>query len=349
MNVLDGLRVPIVLAPMAGGPATVDLAVAVSEAGALGSLAAGYKTADTVERDIAGFRARSGGPFSVNVFTPPSAPADPAVYAPYQERLQPEADRAGTAVGTPRFDDDQFGAKIEVLLETRPPVVSFVFGCPASEVIGRLRDAGSFVLVTVTTPEEAAEAAGAGADGLVVQGYEAGGHRGSALGDDQPAYGLISLLQLVRAATAVPLVAAGGLSSGSGLAGALAAGAAAGQVGTAFMLCPEAGTAPVHREALASAAPTAMTRVFSGKPARGIVNRFIREHDGHAPAAYPEVHHLTAPIRAAARKSGDPDQVNLWAGQAHQLARAEPAADVVARFAREAGDALRSAAARLPQ
>jgi nitronate monooxygenase len=346
VNVLDELRVPVVLAPLAGGPATVDLAVAVSEAGGLGFLAAGYKAADAVKRDIAEFRARSRTPFGVNVFTPPSAPADPAAYAPYRERLEPEAARAGTAVGTPGFDDDQFDAKIEVLLETGPPVVSFVFGCPAPGLIGRLRGAGSFVLVTVTTPGEAAQAAGAGADGLVVQGCEAGGHRGSGRNDDQPAYGLISLLQLVRATAELPLVAAGGLTSGRGLAAALAAGADAGQAGTAFMLCPEAGTAPVHREAIASAEPTSMTRAFTGKPGRGIVNRFMREHDGHAPAAYPEVHHLTTPIRAAARTSGDPDQVNLWAGQAHELARAEPAADVVARLAREAREALSAAAGR---
>lgn len=346
MNVLDGLRVPVVLAPLAGGPATVELAVAVSEAGGLGFLAAGYKTADAVRRDIADFRARSRGPFGVNVFTPPSAPADPAAYAPYRERLEREAAQAGAAVGTPRFDDDQFGAKIDVLLQTKPPAVSFVFGCPASEVIGGLREAGSFVLVTVTTPGEAAQAAAAGADGLVVQGYEAGGHRGSGFNGDQPAYGLLPLLQLVRATVALPLVAAGGLTSGRGLAAALAAGASAGQVGTAFMLCPEAGTAPVHREAISSAQPTSITRAFTGKPARGIVNRFMREHDRYAPAAYPEVHHLTAPIRAAARKSGDPDRVNLWAGQAHELARAEPAADVVARLAREAREALQAAAGR---
>jgi nitronate monooxygenase len=346
LSVLDELSVPIVLAPLAGGPATVELAVAVSEAGGLGFLAAGYKTAGAVRRDIADFRARSNGPFGVNVFTPPSAPADPVACARYRERLEREAARTGAALGAPRFDDDQFDAKIGLLLEVRPPVVSFVFGCPAAEVIGGLRDVGCFVLVTVTTPEEAAQAAGAGADGLVVQGYEAGGHRGSGVNDDQPAYGLISLLQLVRAAVTVPLVAAGGLSSGRGLAAALAAGASAGQIGTAFLLCPEAGTAPVQREAIASAAPTSMTRAFTGKPARGIVNRFMREHDGYAPAAYPEVHHLTAPIRAAARRSGDPDQVNLWAGQSHQLARAEPAAQVVARLAREAREALGAATGR---
>lgn len=346
VSVLDELRVPVVLAPLAGGPSTVALAAAVTEAGGLGFLAAGYKTADAVRGDIDGFRSASRGPFGVNVFTPPAAAADPGAYGPYLERLETEAARAGTTVGTPRFDDDQFDAKIDLLGEARPPVVSFVFGCPSAEVISGLRGAGSFVLVTVTTPGEAAEAAAAGADGLVVQGYEAGGHRGSGQNDDQPAYGLISLLQLVRERVTLPLVAAGGLSSGRGLAAALAAGAGAGQIGTAFMLCPEAGTAAVHREAITSAEPTSVTRAFTGKPARGIVNRFMREHDEHAPAAYPEVHYLTAPIRAAARKSGDPDRVNLWAGQAHELARAESAADVVARFSREAREALAAAAAR---
>ena len=166
--------------------------------------------------------------------------------------------------------------------------------------------------------------AGAGADALVVQGYEAGGHRGSAVNSDQPSYGLLSLLALVGARVPLPLVAAGGITTGRGLAAVLAAGAIAGQAGTAFLLCPEAGTSAVHRAAIAGSDPTALTRAFTGKPARGIVNRFMRENDDAAPAAYPEIHHVTAPLRAAARRAGDPEPVNLWAGQAHPLARAEP-------------------------
>ncbi len=248
------------------------------------------------------------------------------------------------ALGEPRFDDDDWDAKLETLSELQVPVVSFVFGCPPAAVIARLRATGASVWVTITSPDEARLAQDAGADALVVQGYEAGGHRGSFADGGEAPYGLLSLLQLVAARACVPLVATGGLASGRGVAAVLAAGARAAQVGTAFLRCPEAGTAAVHRAALATPAATAITRAFTGKPARGIVNRFMRDHDAAAPAAYPEIHHVTAPLRQAARRSGDPDLVNLWAGQAHELATEEPAAVVARRLAGEARDALRAAA-----
>lgn len=346
-DVLSDLRVPIVLAPLAGGPTTVELAVAVARAGGLGFLAAGYKTPEVVQEEIAVFRDRTTAPLGVNVFAPPPAPADEASYAQYVQAVAREGARVGAQAGTAIFDDDSFKAKLELLTLTRPEVASFVFGCPADEVIEGLRECGIAVLVTVTTPDEARQAADAGADGLVVQGLEAGGHRGSAINHDQPAYGLLSLLALVRAQVRVPVVAAGGIATGDGLAAALSAGAIAAQIGTAFMLCPEAGTASVHRAAIASSAPTAVTRAFTGKPARGIVNRFMLEYSDRAPAAYPELHHVTAPIRAAARQSGDPDLVNLWAGQTHELARAEPAAEVVARLMVQARAAVNAAERRL--
>jgi nitronate monooxygenase len=346
-DVLSDLRVPIVLAPLAGGPATVELAVAVADAGGLGFLAAGYKAPEVVREDIAAFRARTTAPLGVNVFAPPPAPADEASYAQYVQAVALEGERIGAQAGAAVFDDDSFAAKLALLIQARPEVASFVFGCPSEAEIGRLRECGITVLVTVTTPEEARQAAAAGADGLIVQGLEAGGHRGSAINDDQPAYGLLSLLALVRAELALPLVAAGGIATGGGVAAALGAGAIAAQLGTAFLLCPEAGTAAVHRAAIASGAPTAVTRAFTGKPGSGIVNRFMREYGDRAPPAYPELHHVTAPIRAAARKSGDPDLVNLWAGQTHELARPEPAADVVTRLMEETRAALDAAGRRL--
>ncbi len=346
-QVLSELRVPIVLAPLAGGPATVELAVAVAGAGGLGFLAAGYKSADAVAREITAFRERTSAPLAVNVFTPPAAPAARTSYAQYVQDIGSEGERIGVQAGSPAFDDDDFPAKIELLATVRPEVVSFVFGCPPAAVIERLRGHGIAVLVTVTTPAEALEAAAAGAGGLVVQGLEAGGHRGSASNDDQPAYGLLSLLALVRARVDLPLVAAGGIATGAGVAAVLGAGAIAAQIGTAFLLCPEAGTAAVHRAAVTSDTPTAMTRAFTGKPARGIVNRFMADYGDRAPAAYPEIHHVTAPLRAAARQAGDPDLVNLWAGQAHELARAEPAADVVMRLVTEARSATDLTAQRL--
>jgi nitronate monooxygenase len=342
--ILDSLDIPIVLAPLAGGPATVALAVAVSEAGGLGFLASGYRSAADLREQVLDFRSRSARPFGVNLFTPAPSPSEPAVYAPYVELLRREAQRARVPLGEPRFEDDDWHAKLEALSELKAPVVSFVFGCPPPETIARLQATAASVWVTVTSPDEARLAQDAGADALVVQGYEAGGHRGSFPGGGEAPYGLLSLLQLVAARARVPLVAAGGLASGRGVAAALTAGAAAAQVGTAFMRCPEAGTAAVHRAALATPAPTAITRAFSGKPARGIVNRFMREYDAAAPAAYPEIHHVTAPLRQAARQGADPDLVNLWAGQTHELAGEEPAAVVARRLADEARDAVRRAA-----
>jgi nitronate monooxygenase len=341
--ILDTLEIPIVLAPLAGGPATVDLAVAVSGAGGLGFLAAGYRTAGDVREQVHAVRARSDMPFGVNVFAPPATATEPGIYASYVERLQREADRAGVRLGEARLDDDDWEAKLAALSELAVPVVSFVFGCPAPDVMAALRARGTSVWVTVTSPAEAREAEDAGADALVVQGYEAGGHRASFSDGDEAAYGLLALLQLVGERANVPLIAAGGVGTGRGVAAVLAAGARAAQIGTAFLRCPEAGTSAVHRAALATAAPTALTRAFTGKPGRGIVNRFMREHGDAAPSAYPELHYVTAPLRQAARASGDPDVVNLWAGQAHELGSDEPAAVVARRLADEARVALRDA------
>jgi nitronate monooxygenase len=345
--ILDTLHIPIVLAPLAGGPATVQLAAAVSEAGGLGFLASGYRTAADLREQVRSFRVASDRPFGVNLFAPPATPSDPEVVARYVERLQREAGRAGTPLGEPRFDDDDWDAKLVALAELEVPVVSFVFGCPPAEVIAALGASGASVWVTITSPAEAGQAEDAGAHVLVVQGYEAGGHRGSFSDGDEAPYGLLSLLQLVAARARVPLVAAGGLTSGRGVAAALTAGARAAQVGTAFLRCPEAGTAAVHRAALATPAPTAITRAFSGKPARGIVNRFMRDHGDAAPAAYPEVHHVTAPLRRAARERGDADLLNLWAGQTHELGTDAPAAVVARRLADDARDALRRASGLL--
>jgi nitronate monooxygenase len=345
---LDQLVVPIVQAPLAGGPSTPELAAAVSGAGGLGFVAAGYRTPDALAEAVARTRALTDRPFGVNLFAPTGAPADPDAVRRYADALRPLAEAAGVALGEPRFDDDAFEAKLDLLLAAPPAVVSFTFGCPPAETVERVRAAGAAVWVTVTGPEEAEQAVAAGADGLVVQGVEAGGHRGAfADREDRVDYGLLALLALVRARVDVPLVATGGIATGRGVAAVLAAGAAAAQIGTAFMRCPEAGTSAPHREALASSRPTGLTRAFSGRLARGIVNRLQAEHSAAAPLAYPEVHHVTAPLRAQGRKAGDADVVNLWAGQAHELAQELPAAEVVARLASEARDALAQAAERL--
>jgi nitronate monooxygenase len=346
--VIAGIRVPIVQAPLAGGPSTPELAAAVAGAGGLGFLAAGYRAPDDVRGDLARVRALTDGPVGVNLFAPGAGPADPADVRRFAEAIRPAAETAGVELGAPRHDDDAFGAKLDVVREARPPVVSFTFGCPPPELVAELRGLGSAVWVTVTDVDEAREAAAAGADALVVQGAEAGGHRGSFVDrPDAVDRAVLPLLQLVRAAVDPPLVAAGGIATGRGVAAVLAAGAVAAQVGTAFMRCPEAGTSDVHRAALASPRATRLTRAFTGRRARGIANRFLVEHGDAAPIAYPELHHLTAPLRAHGRRSGDPEVVNLWAGEAHELAEEVPAAELVARLAADARSALAEAAARL--
>jgi nitronate monooxygenase len=200
----------------------------------------------------------------------------------------------------------------------------------------------------VTDVAEAQTASEAGADVLVLQGFEAGGHSGSFVdGDGAEGLSTLVLLRLVRVDSELPLVAAGGITDGAALAAALAAGAAAAQIGTGFLRAPEAGTHPAHRAALATQTPTALTRAFTGRRARGLLNRFLVEHSAEAPAAYPHLHHATAPLRAAARERGDADGFNLWAGQAHLLATDAPAADIVRTLARDAQGALDAAAARL--
>ena len=335
---------PVVQAPMAGGAATPALAAAVSEAGGLGFLAAGYRTAAQMRADIAATRALTSRPFGVNVFVPPAdRPPDEAAVAAYRERLVPEGERLGVRPGDPfaagadrtaadRTDD--WDAKIADLLDDPPAVVSFTFGCPDTDVVGAFRERGVPVVVTVTTPREAVTAAEAGADALCVQGAEAGGHQGAFTGAGTPddAVPLLRLLPAVRTVTTLPLIAAGGLGTRRQVAEVLELGAAAAQLGTAFLRCPESGASAVHKNALADPrfTRTALTRAFSGRLARGLVNRFMAEHGEHAPAAYPEVHHVTAPLRRAAAAKGDADAVALWAGTAYREAREAPAAEIVA-------------------
>src|SRR4051794_24507700 len=318
---------------MAGGPSTPELAAAVSDAGGLGFLGAGYLTVEAVREQIGAVRALTDEPFGMNLFAGPGPAGDPGAVRRYAEAL---AARYGTEVGEARHHDDGFADKLDLVIAERVPVVSFTFGCPARADLERLRAAGAEAWVTVTTPEEARLAAEAGAHALVAQGVEAGGHRGS-FDDASPGdLGLLALLQLVAAETDLPLVATGGIVTARGVAAVLVAGAAAAQLGSAFMLSPEAATSPAHRRTLAGSAPTGLTRAFTGRTARGVVNPFMRELGDAAPSAYPEVHHLTAPIRAAARERGDSEAINLWAGQAYPLAKSVPAGQLVRELGEEA-------------
>jgi nitronate monooxygenase len=330
---------------MAGGPSTPELAIAVCGAGGLGFLAAGYNRADALRDEIQAVRAATAAPFGVNLFVPAGEPADRDGVRRYLERLKPEAERQGAELGEPRFDDDDWAAKLEVLYEERPAVASFTFGRPDESVVNRLHGVDVAVWVTVTNVPEALAAREAGADALVAQGAEAGGHRGGFIddGSDEGGIGLLALLRTVAGATALPLIATGGIMDGAALAAVLCAGASAGQIGTALMLAPEAATPEAQRALLAEPGPTRVTRAFSGRPARGIVNRFLAEHSGHAPLAYPEIHHVTGPLRAAARQRGDADAFNLWAGQAHELAQARPAGEIVRQMAADAAAVIEQA------
>ncbi|MGW6425741.1 nitronate monooxygenase [Nocardia sp. NPDC055053] len=339
--VIESLRVPFVAAPMAGGPSTPELVVAVSNAGGFGQLAAGYLAADAMADQIAATRAATTAPFGMNLFAPGPV-AEPAIYAAYLAELG-----ADFPLGTPKHDTDGWTDKLDLLVADPVAVVSTTFGCPTAVEVDRLHAVGTEVWVTVTSPAEALIAIDAGADALIAQGAEAGGHRASFLDDpaddtvDPP--GLLTLIQLLTAVTDRPIVAAGGIATGAGLAGVLAAGAAAAQLGTALLRCPEAGTNAVHRAAIGSAEPTMLTRAFTGRRARGIRNRFLTEHTATAPAAYPEIHYATAPLRAAGRSAGNPDDVNLWAGQAHSLTTELPVGELISDLYADAKSALRKA------
>jgi nitronate monooxygenase len=337
----DLSRWPLAVSPMAGGPSTVELVVAVARAGAFGFLAGGYRTAQALAEDMAAVRSAGVASFGVNVFVPGNPAEDPRALAAYVAALEPEAAALGTALGKPQWDDDGYDDKVAVLVSQPPALVSFTFGCPDAEVVRSLRAGGALVAVTVTTPEEATRALGVGPDCLCLQGSEAGAHRGSFTNDERPDQDrpVRALLAAVRRRTRVPLIAAGGVSGPADVARLLAGGATMVQAGTAFLRCPESGAHPVYKEALAAAVPsgvTAVTRAYSGRRARGVVNTMLRAHPG-APAAYPEINNATRPLRAAAAAAGDPEHMSIYAGTGFGASPADPAAAVVARLVSAVG------------
>ena len=282
-------------------------------------------------------RTLTSRPIGLNLFTPTRERMDEHELARYVTRMRAEAERYGVEAGEPRWTDDEWDAKLEVAARLRPAVVSFTFGCPDVEIVDWLRSSGCRVWCTVTSISEALEATATAVDALVVQGAEAGGHRGSFCDHDEEPRALLPLIDAIRSASPLPLVAAGGISTPRELAAALAAGAEAGQIGTALLRTSEAGTSAAHRKALRGKSETRLTRAFTGRRARGIVNRFMLDHDAFAPRGYPEIHYVTAPIRAAARELGDPDGINLWAGTRYRNATEGSAAELVERW----GAALR--------
>lgn len=333
----DELAVPVIAAPMAGGPSTPELVAAVNRAGGLGFLAAGMKSAAGMSEQIAAVRGSTDRPYGVNLFVP-NPPGDGAAVAAYRERLRPEAERWGVTLPEEIAPDrDDWEAKLAALLADPVPVVSYTFGLPTAEEAAALRAVGTTQVATATTPGEARAAEAVGMDALCVQGPEAGGHRGTHRVTDEPGeLPLLRLLPAVREATGLPLIAAGGLGDGPAVAAALRAGAVAVQLGTALLRSDESGAPAAHRAALVELPETVVTRAFTGRPARGLRNAFIDRHGPYAPPAYPEVNRLTTPLRAAAARRGDTAAMHLWAGTAHLLARTGPAEQIVTDLWRSA-------------
>lgn len=330
MTRIDWSAHPVVLAPMAGGPGTPALAAAASEGGAFPFLAGAYLSPDRLRGDIAALRSATQQPFGVNIFAPsPDLPGLGAEAARYGDLLRPWAADAGIELGRPRWDDDAFDAKVDLLVEAAPAVASFAFAWPPAAVVDRLQAAEVEVWVTVNEPAEVEWAQELGVDGLVAQGWEAGGHRGGPVdtGGRQPP--LRELLDDLAARTSLPVIGAGGVMTGSDVAAVLETGAVAAAVGTAFLTCPEAGTADVHRHALTHRSGTTVTRAFTGRSARALTTTWVELFSEAAPAAYPHVHHVTAPLRAHGKATGEAELVHLWAGTGHAQVRALPAADLV--------------------
>jgi nitronate monooxygenase len=312
-----GLPNPVIAAPMAGGATTPALVIAAARAGSLGLLAGGMRPPELLADDIAEVRSASDI-FGVNLLAPNPTPVDRSDFHDYASQIQTEADAYGVDLrkAEPVEDDDDFHHKIELLLSSPVPVVSFIFGIPDTMTIQRLQRAGTIVVQTVTSVSEARLAEQFGADVVVVQSCAAGGHSGTLTPEHLPAaVPLTELIAAVRHECHLPLIAAGGLSTPAGVASVLSAGADAAMIGTLLLRTNESGTSPTHTDALGDPdrTETVVTRAFTGRPARALRNRFTDRFGTIAPSGYPALH-LSTPLRKAATAAGDPELMNLWAG-----------------------------------
>ena len=344
-----GIRVPVIQAPMAG-VSTPEMAAAVSEAGGLGSLGVGNLDAESARAMIQATRALSSQPFNVNVFCHPPATPDPEREAAWLSRIEPHLARYGAKpakglreIYTSFLIDD---AMLDMLVTERPAVVSLHFGLPDADRIRALKEAGITLLATATNLNEALAAQGAGVDAVVAQGYEAGGHRGT-FDQDAPddCLGTMVLTRLLVKSLSVPVVAAGGIMDGAGVAASLVLGASAAQLGTAFILCPESAADAGYRRAMQErpARRTVMTRAISGRPARSLANLFTDFGDLRPPdevPCYPIAYDAAKLLHAAAKAFGEFGYGAHWAGQAAVLARPMPAGELVGVLWRECQEAL---------
>ena len=341
-----GIESSIIQAPMAGGPSTPELVAAVSSAGGLGSFAGGYLAPEAIREAIRRIRALTSRPFAVNLFAPepPRPPPGADEIERARRALAPFRAEVGLAEAAAPGPPTPFAEQLRVVVEERVPVFSFTFGALAAEDVAALARAGVAVMGTATTAREARALEAAGVHAVVAQGAEAGGHRGTFLGP--PERGLAGTLALVPQlvdAVALPVVAAGGIMDGRGIAAALALGAKGVSLGTAFLACPESGASRPHKDALLSRADddaTTLTRAFSGKLARGLRNRFTEQMAGAPVLPYPLQHAMTVELRREAAKAGKADLLSLWAGQGAPLARARGAGDLVRDLVRETEEAV---------
>jgi nitronate monooxygenase len=335
LSVKFGLRLPLIQAPMAGGPSSQDLVAACSAAGALGSFGFAYTQPDDMRRQAAFVRSKTERPFGINLFVSPLPGAiEPAgqraaldAVAAYYKELGLPAPQPVTAPYAPDLE-----AQLAAVEEIRPRVLTTHLGVLGREKIRPLQAKGILCGGSATCIAEAKQLEELGYDFVIAQGGEAGGHRGTHLRNPADAMtGTFALVRLVVRATRLPVVAAGGIMDGAGIAACLALGAQAAQLGTAFIPCPESGAAEIHKKELLKRTEddTTITDRFSGKPARGLANRFIEEMQAAPYLAFPAQNRVTGPLRQASGKAGRPDFVAMWAGQAAPLSRALPAAQLV--------------------
>lgn len=349
-----GMVHPIVQAPMAGGATTIELVSAVCEAGALGFLGAAYLAPAQITETSRELRSRTSRPFGINLFAPLPAPVPPGETRLALDRLGPIHAALGLPPPTlPVPASTSLDEQLAAVLDSGASAFSFTFGLLPDEATPALKDRGMFVIGTATTVDEAIALESAGVDAVVVQGSEAGGHRGTFGGDFAAAMvGTMALVPQVVDATRVPVIASGGIMDGRGIAAALALGADAVQLGTAFLTCDEAGVPDVHKRAILDAHEdaTRVTRAFSGRPARGIVNRLMDEIEGagtpEAILPFPHQNALTRPARMAAAQQGRSEYLSLWGGQGVRLARRQGAAELVHALADETELAIRQLMSR---
>lgn len=338
------IQVPIIQGPLGGGPSTPELVAAVSNAGGLGSLGAAYLTPQQITKEVQKIRSLTDKPFQVNLFAggwdqnAHAAHVDPG---PMLELLAEIHQTLGLPAPAPPLPKpDPFPQQLEAVLDAQPPIFSFTFGIPDPDAMARLKKRGIFILGTATTVAEACLLAHAGVDAVVAQGAESGAHRGTFAGPFESS--MVPTLELVRGIAAVvdkPVIASGGLMYGRDIAAAMAAGASAASLGTAFLVSTESAAPQAHKQAILTATKdnTVVTRAFSGRPARGLPNTFIRKLAGRENAIlpYPLQNAWTRAMRTAAAQQANPEFLSLWAGQGIARARAMPAAALVKCLADE--------------